>query len=67
MREYRNSGPMNVDRNMLADNIRGMTWKNPDRAVDFMEHGLPFRILNGGALGSVEAQRLDSRCERQGC
>lgn len=51
MREYWNSGPMNVDRNMLADNIRGMAWKNPDRAVDFMEHGLPFRILNGGALG----------------
>lgn len=66
MREYRNLGQMNEDRNMLAD-IRGMTWKNPVRAVDFMEHGLPFRILNGGALGSIEAQRLDSLCERQGC
>lgn len=41
-----------------------VTWQNTHRAVAYMEHGLPFRILNGGALGSVEAQMLDSRYER---
>ena len=66
MRVYRNLGKINVDRNTLAGNIRVMTWKNPDRAVPYIECGQPFRILSGGALGTVEAQMLDSRCRRWG-
>lgn len=42
-----------------------MTWKKPG-AVVYLEHGLPFRILNGGALGAVEPQMLESRCETWG-
>lgn len=45
---------MKEDGNMLAENKRDeiyMTWQNPERVVDHVEHGLPFRIPNGRPLG----------------